>query len=100
MCPDRGAGNDPEAVGFALHHQGHYIHAYCMMHIVKLLQTLLIETKDYQRWSFSSRLDDQDYTVNTTGHIMVSVDGCLMRETGSFKGISVGFQWDVQRDDQ
>ena len=26
----------------------------------------------------SPRLDDRDYTVNSTGQIMASLDGCLM----------------------
>ena len=40
--PDFIAGNDPEALGLALHHQGlTFINA----HIVKLLQTWLIEAE-------------------------------------------------------
>ena len=33
-CPDQGAGNDPEALGLAFHHQGPTF----IMHIVQLLQ--------------------------------------------------------------
>ena len=30
VCPDRGEGNDPEALGLACHHQGPiFINAYC-----------------------------------------------------------------------
>ena len=48
--PDRGAGNDPEPLGLAFHHQGStFINANCqaamklnlLMHIVKLLEKLV-----------------------------------------------------------
>ena len=40
--PDQGAGNAPEPLGLTLHYQGPtFINA--VMHIVKLLQTWLIE---------------------------------------------------------
>ena len=41
-CSDQGAGNDPEGLRLAFHQQG----STFIMHIVKLLQTWLIETKD------------------------------------------------------
>ena len=39
-CPDRGVGNDPEALGLAFHQGPTFI--------VKLLQTWLMKTEDYQ----------------------------------------------------
>ena len=50
--PDHGVGNDPIPLGLAFHHQGSaFINAYCQaamdlsMHVVKPLQTWLIETE-------------------------------------------------------
>ena len=50
--PDCGVGNDPVPLGLAFHHQGAtFINAYCQaamslsMHVVKPLQTWLIETE-------------------------------------------------------
>ena len=41
--PDRGAGNDPEPLGFSSHFTTKALHS--LMHLVKLLQTWLIETE-------------------------------------------------------
>ena len=40
-CPDRGAGNDPEALGLACPPKA----LHSLMQVVKLLQTWLIETE-------------------------------------------------------
>ena len=50
------------------------------------------------RLSISLRLDDWDYTVNTTGQIMVSLDGCCMGcSTGRSTGCTMGcpMEWSV-----
>ena len=50
--PDCGVGNDPVPLGLAFHHRGStFLNAYCQaamnlsMHVVKPLQTWLIETE-------------------------------------------------------